>query len=215
MSNKDFAADFLAQQPREWWGSNSNFDRLETELNLIENPKIRAFTMFILSKAELFWTAPISTGEFDHFPDDEYEDGGMVLHASRSIRAFLLLEPTLECTNEERDCAIAALLLRNVTRAIPLDKKGKNYTFDPMHLYTVDSFVDAVVANTQLDGEDMGTVLGVDDEHIRSILRLIRTSGGSPPLIPETFPTTLLEKAVHFADLIATAVLTHLYENDR
>lgn len=211
-SDGDFlSADFLAQNAKDWWGNYEGLEKIEFELNLIVDPKIRSLVMFLLSKADTFWTAAIASGEFDIYPEDECEEGGIVLHAVRSVRAFMLMEPVTECSNVERDCAIAALLLRNITRAIWIDEAKTETTIDPLHLYTVDGFVNAVVANAQINGEDVGQIMGVDADDLNMILRLIRTSAGYMTLIPETFPVTLLEKTVHFADLMATAGYSVMY----
>ncbi len=200
---KGLTADFLNESKKK----EDDFYELEQvqfELSAISDPKIRALVTYCLSKAPAFWAAPVSNDEDGVYPSDEYEVGGLVLHTTRAVRMFMLMEASVECSQEEKDCAIAALLLRNLVKFVYITDKQDELAFDPIYLYMVDPFLTNIITESQMAGEDIGAWLGVSPENINMILRLIRTSGGYLSLVPETQPATFLEKTVHFADLAVT-----------
>lgn len=197
----ELSSGFLSQEPEVDWSQNEKLRDLEIEISLIIDPKIKHFAMLLLSKANAFWEAPIN--EEGH-PEDEYEPGGLIRHVKRTVRAFVLMESTMECTSHERDCAVAALLVRNVSRCY---KSGKKFQYDPLHVYTIDNYIDAVLKDAQVEGTDIGTIMGVHAESLTLIARLVHTSMGFLSMIPETLPQTNLEKTVALSVLIAGNIL--------
>ena len=110
----------------------------------------------------------------------------------------------MEFSPLESHCAVSALLLRNVTKALPAGINRDVVMYDPFHLYTVDAFIERVLAYAHGNGEDTGSILEIPEEAVPLITRLVRTSDGIYSIVPETFPTTMLEKTVHMATLMGS-----------
>lgn len=206
--------EFLAQGSEWWQEQHEKVIKLKPEIDLIMDPKVRSLVIFLLSKADLFWHVAISNDSSPFYPDDEYELGGMVLHVRRTVQAFMLLESGF-FSNDERDAGIAALLLRNITKPQWIEMADyPRYAYDPFHVYTVDAFTTTALATAQLDGQDLGLVIGIDGDIMTMIFRLIRTSCGPESIIPETIPATELERVVYYAELMASTLKSVLYGVD-
>lgn len=200
------AGDFINTDPKPTWADDERLKGLQDLIDLISNVHIKALVSYMLSKSDIFWKAPIS-GDLEDasYPPDEYEEGGMVRNTRRATKAFCYLHYCMGFSLDEYHCAIAALLLRNITKAFYVGEDMTAIVYDPHHLYTVDGFLQMILDDTSNNYEDNGRVLGVEDEHLSLIMRLIRTSDGIMSLIPETFPVTPLEQTVHIATLMGRA----------
>lgn len=208
------SSDFLSQGVEDWAEDQIRIAPLSFEIDLIMDPKVKSFVSFLLSKSELFWEAGVSDGSEDYYPDEEYEQGGLALHVSRTIQTFMLLESGF-FTNDEKDAAVAALLLRNITKVIYRhDEDPPSYIYDPFHVYTVDSFTTSALAAAQLSGQDLGQLIGISTEVMSLIFRLVRTSDGPESLVPETMPVTELERVVYYSCLVASVIKSAVYEHD-
>ena len=199
------AGEFLATDPKPTWAEDERLATFKTCLDLINNVHIRDLVSYMLSKSEAFWVAPVSNFADSSYPPDEFETGGLVRNTKRAVRSFWFLHHCMDFTVDEFYCGIAALLLRNVTKAVYLGADHKTLAHDPFYLYTVEGFLQEITEDTVNNYEDNGRVLGVEEAHIDLIMRLIRTSDGTMTIIPETFPISPLEKTVHMATLMGRA----------
>lgn len=176
---------------------------LDYEIDLISDPKIRKFVRYLLSHAPVFWKAPATLVPDIHPPDEETA-GGLLLHTKRTVRVAVLLSTTFDISSQtEVDYLIAAALLHDVTKFI-YDDKAEQFLFDPMHPYTIDRYVEWSIEECLTGNASGDTTIEADADAIVSILRLIRCSHGIWSPIPETVPTTILERALHESDLIAS-----------
>lgn len=180
-------------------------DLLE-EIDIISDPTIKGLVRSVLTRAESFWYATSTIIEGAH-PPDEYTEGGLVTHTKRVVRAAILIANTFDCSPADFNILIAAALLHDVTKTVWENSDQNNIVHDPMHPYTVDSFVEWCLSDDQKKSEaELNNGLDVSEEALHQILRLIRCSHGVWSPIPETLPMTPLEKALHVADLIASNI---------
>ena len=86
------------------------------ELELIANPKVRAFVQDILDQApDYFWKIPSSsTGK--HHPPDENVDGGLVIHVKRATRVANDLCRNFDVTGDERDFVLGAVITHDICK---------------------------------------------------------------------------------------------------
>lgn len=198
------SGQFLAEDPKENWSSDPRLERLADYIDQIYDVRIKAFTKYVLSKCDAFWEAPVDKIADGSYPPDELKPGGLLRNTRRSVRAFIYINSTHLASLEETDCAISALLLRNCNRALWADDEHSDVIYDPFYLYTIDAFIEKCLAESKLNHEDTGSVSEISGDAIALITRLIHTSDGAYSLIPETFPTTPLEKAVHYSVLMGS-----------
>ena len=204
---KSLSETLLSSNPE--FNSMENFKRsmsssmMGEELDLISDPTIRSFVCAVLSRADPFWFSPASFVEGSH-PPDEMKIKGLLLHTKRVVRTVQLLINTIESSQSERDCVVAAAILHDVTKAL---WHRDEITHDPMHMYTVNSFIEfCFEKDTQDADSSIDNVMDIDSENLLLILRLIRCSHGEFSPIPETIPITWLEHVIHMADLISSSL---------
>ncbi len=206
--DRDLSTKFLSNGQTGKLGRHSELD---AEIELIGDPKIAKFVDFIVNEATYLWEAPIAS-EFDNrYPPDAYETGGLIKHVKRTVWIFYALDQVAELSPSERDCAIAALLLKECTRVIGV--LDDNYIYDPYHLYTVDRFIDLVIANALAAGVDLGEFIDASKADLDLIARLMHAADGNDSLITETWPGTFLQKLVHYSELLA-AQAYYLYVSE-
>ena len=180
-----------------------NIIELEPEIDLISDPNIRKFVRYLLKNAPAFWKAPGSQDAGIHPPDEEFE-GGLVKHTKRVVRIALLMAVGIDLEGQyEHDCLIAAAILHDISKYL-MDQEEELIIFDPMHPYTVDRFVHWARQESMNLGSESDNAVDIDTQYIELILRLIRCSHGVWSPIPETIPTSELEKVLHQADFIAS-----------
>jgi len=173
------------------------------EINLIKNDDIKSFVRSVLIKASSFWEVPSSFSGKYH-PPDEHGVGGNMLHTKRVVRTASVLCASYVLSDEESDVVIAACLLHDVTKGIKREDE-ESFSYDPMHPYTVQSFVEKCIAHDKEYGDDSGsTTLFIQEEAIQTIMRLIRCHLGPWSPVPETYPITYLDYIVHLADNVAS-----------
>lgn len=105
--------------------------RLTPEIDLIQNPDIKAFVQAALNLAPAyFWTITSSTSG-KHHPPDERGPGGRVLHVKRVARLCAELARTFDLSHEQSDCLIAAALIHDIvvngTEDMPTDHNWKQH----------------------------------------------------------------------------------------
>lgn len=180
-----------------------NIMELEPEIELISDPNVKKFVRYLLKNAPSFWEAP-GSHEIGVHPPDEHDIGGLVLHTKRVVRAAIFLAFSIEIENQyDYDCLLAAAILHDIAKYI-FDEKTAEVVFDPFHPYAVDRFVGWARKESINLGSASDNAVEIDMEHLHLILRLIRCSHGIWSEIPETIPTSDLEKVLHQADLVAS-----------
>jgi len=96
---------------------------LRPELNLINNPRIRAFTELCLQDApDVFWTAPASTSR-RHHPRFANTKGGLVKHTKAAVAVALDLLRAFPNLNPYTDHILSALILHDTDKIDPVSKK--------------------------------------------------------------------------------------------
>ena len=188
-------------------------DLLE-EVELIRDSRIKNFVRACLLKTDVFWLSAATMEENCHPPDERYE-GGLVLHTQRVVRSALCLSQTVELSSTNLDILVAAAILHDVTKAVWRDEERQEILHDPMHPYTVDPYVAWCVNQDYKNFEfERSNATEIPSELVDQILRVIRCSHGMWSPIPETFPTTTIEKILHMADLIASNLHTLIDGDD-
>jgi len=214
MTDKKSISETFLKEEKERKESLSGLDisKLDYEIDLISDPKIKKFVRFLLKNAPAFWIAPASTTQGLH-PEDEECSGGLVLHTKRVVKIIVLLSSSLDIVSSvDIDCLIAAALLHDISKFVT-DEETQQIVLDPMHPYTVDKYVEWSISECLSNGKAYeDTTIEIDRDAIELILRLIRCSHGVWSQIPETIPSSPLEKALHEADLIASNI--HLLYSD-
>lgn len=198
-NSENISQKFLDTQEPSTFAEDERLKLLSVELSFIVDPKIKSFVEFVLVKSDAFWIAPITP-----IPglaiEDEYEEGGMVRSTIRTIKSFFTLESLYELSTQERDCVLAALLIRNTTRAM-MDLDGDIH-FEPFFTLMIDTYIEALLHSAVEDGDDLGSMLGIAHEDLAMIQRLVRVSSGYAAPIPEVFPSSPVEILVASASLI-------------
>ena len=186
---------------------NTKLSPLLLEINLIFDESIKNFVRAMLFRAESFWKAP-STNTTGYHPPDELKIGGNIIHTKRVVRIARTMCSSQERTQHDLDIITAAALIHDVTKGIEVNGE---FNFDSMHPYTVDHFVAVVMSNEEKNTNNEKrsyNPISIDMEDCATILRLVRCHLGPWSPIPETFPITLMEWIMHFADVIATQLHT-------
>jgi hypothetical protein len=173
------------------------------EIDLIKGDEIRSFVRSVLLKAGIFWEIPSSFSGKYH-PPDEHNSGGCALHTKRVVRIVNMLADSYSLTENERDNAIAAALIHDVTKGIPSESK-EDFHYDPMHPYTVNKFVmDCIKYDKAYSNDSNSSSIFIDEEDLQTILRLVRCHLGPWSPVPETIPITYLDYILHVADNVAS-----------
>lgn len=205
---EDFLEELLNVQSdedsAEFQAENKVLEPLLDEVNLIIDQGVRLFTRaMLLAAPDHFWHTPSSKSGKYH-PPDEHGEGGNVLHTKRVVRLVAHMSDAQEREFFERDIAISAAILHDITKYVR-GKDGELY-YDPFHPYTVEN-VYAEVHDSEraqdLDTIVKSTTLLCDETYLFEILRAIRCHLGPWSPIPETYPTSSLEWFIHLADSIA------------
>lgn len=177
------------------------------EIELLISDSVKEFVRSVLVRAPGgFWEAPGSQHELMN-PPDEHGPGGHIIHVKRLVRCAFLLAEAQNYDPQEQDLLIAAALISGVTKFIPVED---SYIMDPMYPYTVDRYIQQIITDeikqmtTLHEPNRVSTTLLIDSSDIDSILRLVRCHMGRYSAIPETFPKTLAEWTLHFADILTT-----------
>lgn len=180
---------------------NFTLEPLLEEIEQIKDVNVQSFVRSVLLKSVLFWEIPAVFSE-EYNPPDEHDIGGNVLHTKRVFRICTILTESYMLSEIDRDLVYAAALLHSVTKGVLIDG---NPNYDDFYPYTVDRFVHEVMRTDQLNAnENESSVLHMQEEHVRKILRIIRCHRGPWSPIPETFPIDDIEMIVHLADHIAS-----------
>ena len=176
------------------------------EIDLLIDGSVKEFVRAVLVRApESFWVAPASKSE-ELNPPDEHEEGGNITHVKRLVRCAIMLSDAQNYDPEEQDLLVAAALISNATKFLPIKD---DYILDPMYPYTVDRFVQEVMGDeiknmAEPASEGASTTLLISGSDIDAILRLVRCHMGRFSAIPETFPSSMAEWTLHFADILTT-----------
>jgi hypothetical protein len=203
MTKKSLLDDILVDNK----GSSINEENqilqpLLDEINLIIDEGVRSFVRSVLLKADLFWIIP-SAFASNHHPKDEHNQGGNVLHTKRVARIADTISGSYSLSSDERDLVIAAALIHDVTKGIPTED-NVSFQFDPMHAYTVNSFViECQKYDKEFGNDGLSSSLFITEDAMQTILRLVRCHLGPWSPVPETFPITYLDYILHVADNIA------------
>ena len=109
-------------------------------------------------------------------------------------------------SEDERDIIIAACILHDVTKGIASEDLT-SFNYDPMHPYTVGSFISKCQMHDKEYGNDsQSTSLFISEDVAQTILRLIRCHLGPWSPVPETCPITYMDYIVHIADNVASKI---------
>lgn len=171
-------------------------------IDKIHNAGIRSFVRAVLLHAPpWFWTT--SSGlDNTNYPPDELEPGGLVLHTIRVARIAYDISIAQDRTQREIDMLLAAALLHDLTKAV--EEVDGSIGYDPMHAYTVEGYINWVREEDERTATDVSSsTLFIDEDDLQVILRMIRCHKGVWSPIPETYPLTPLEWALHFSDMLA------------
>lgn len=178
------------------------------EIELISNQQIKMFVRSVLLQAKTFWKIPSSFSGKYH-PADEHNQGGNVLHTKRVVKVASIICDSYGLIAQEKDIVYAACLLHDVTKGISYDDTKEDFFYDPMHPYTVGSFVKKCQENDKKYGSDSSSsTLFLDEETVQSILRLVRCHLGPWSPVPETVPSTYMDMIVHLSDNVASKLHT-------
>jgi hypothetical protein len=168
---------------------------------MIEDDSVRQFVRSVLLKANHFWDIP-SSFQSDR-PLDELIEGGNVLHTQRVTRIVKLMVDAEGREQYDVDLLLAAALIHDVTKGI---EWAGTVIYDPMHPYTLDTFVKRVLEEDSEHINEAGrsSSLYLDDPGIARILRIARCHLGFWSPIPETYPIATPDWILHWADILAS-----------
>jgi len=202
MNHDDMLDAFLAEELEEETEVNPVFDLISDELSLIKSHAIQEFVKAVLGRSNILWFVSVAPEDNDDlqnlWPSDCYKPGGELLNIRRVVRACDVLAESHQLDQEDRDILLAAGFVHSITKYYT-DEDGEP-KYDPMHPYTVDSYVGALreeEQTTALEGNPHTVLLA--DETVMQILRVVRCQRGPWSIIPETLPVTLLEILLHTA----------------
>jgi len=212
---KNFLDEILKEDKKSFFETeNDVLSQLLDEINLITDDSIVSFVRSVLLKAQIFWDIPSSFSDKYH-PGDEHGVGGNVLHTKRVVRVATILADSYCLSDDERNIILAACLLHDITKGIADVNDDSCFHYDPMHPYTVATFVQNCQLYDKEHGNDsQSTSLFVSEESIQSILRLIRCHLGPWSPVPETYPITYLDYIVHIADSVASKIHTVIEDSE-
>jgi len=185
-------------------------DAFSDIIQCIKNDHVKRFVSSILFRTYLyksvagsaFWESPSSFIPGDH-PPDEYDNDGMVIHTRRVAKFAMAMGSSIGLPDDEMDALLAAALLHDITKAVYCDEE-LNVTHDPLHLYTIDSFISFMrTDDTRKSHDAKSNTLDIPYEQIINIIRLIHCSHGVWSPIPETLPMNELEKVLAMANYTA------------
>lgn len=177
-------------------------DRLkifETELNYIENHKIREFTEKVLLEVpEYFFSVPASSTGRYHSPIC-LGDGGLARHTKIAVRIavdILSLEMFGGYSDDEKDIIISALILHDCA------KKGipeSEYTITEHPLIIANFIESSPKLNNILNKETQIKLLGCIRTHMGEFNKDYKTQ---KEVLPK--PKNKLDRIVHLADYLSS-----------
>lgn len=185
-------------------------DAFSDILPLIKDEELKKFISSIFYRIFLyksmagsaFWESPASLNEGEH-PPDEYENDGLLIHTRRVAKIAMCMGSAVSLSDDDMDTLLAAALLHDVTKAVYCDEE-LNLTHDPLHIYTIDSFIHFMRSDdVKKSNDNKNHTLNVAPEKISNIIRLIHCSHGVWSPILETLPQTELEKILAMANYTA------------
>lgn len=192
---------------------NEVLSPLLAEIELISSEEIKAFVRSVLLKSEIFWEIPASFSSEFH-PPDEHNRGGNVLHTKRVVRLAEILCDSYSLSDSEKDLIIAAALLHDITKGIASENEGQ-FHYDPMHPYTVNSFVtECIEYDKSYANDNNSSTLFIAEEDLQTILRLIRCHLGPWSPVPETIPITYMDYILHMADNVAANIYNVISDSE-
>lgn len=186
---------------------------LINEINIISDEAIRSFVRSVLIKSELFWEIPASFSGKYH-PQDERSTGGNAIHTKRVVKIANTIAESYSLSIEEKDILIAAALIHDISKGI-IPKGSTEARYDPMHPYTVGSFIESCrVHDKNFSSDSDSSTLYVSEDVIQSILRLVRCHLGPWSPVPETYPITYLDFILHISDNVASKLHTFIEDSE-
>ena len=210
--SKKFLDEIIGSNKKQSLEQEDEFlQPLIDEINLINNEDIKSFVRSVLIKASSFWEVPSSFSGKYH-PPDEHGIGGNVLHTKRVVRVASVIASSYVLSDEEFDVVVASCLLHDITKGIKSNSE-ESFHYDPMHPYTVQSFIEKCIEHDKQFGDDScSTTLFIQEEAIQTIMRLVRCHLGPWSPVPETYPITYLDYIVHLADNVSSKI--HVFIED-
>lgn len=149
-----------------------------------------------------FWESPSSLNPGEH-PPDEYDNDGLLIHTRRVAKIAMCMGSAVGISDDEMDTLLAAALLHDITKAVYCDEE-LNVTHDPLHIYTIDSFISFMRTDDTRNSHDAkSNTLDISFDQIINIIRLIHCSHGIWSPITETLPSSELEKILAMANYTA------------
>lgn len=129
--------------------------RLQPELDLIVDQKIRDFTKHVLEKApEYFWTVPSSSSGKYH-PDQSNGNGGLVRHTKAVVYFAVKICDVYSAIGIEKDCIISACILHDILK---YGEVKKSYT-TKNHDYEGAMFVKRIGEDFGLDQDSLFVII--------------------------------------------------------
>jgi hypothetical protein len=196
-----------AEKDERFHVETAQLNPLINEINLIKNEPVQNFVRAMLLEINpIFWSveAEDDSDGVDKHPIDEYDEGGMVKHTQRVVRAVDVLSEAYGLEEDERDLVIAAAILHDITKVV-VDPQTGYHHYDPMHAYTVGQFMERVkMKNAMYGDESQSSVMYLSEDITSQIMRLIRVHQGLNSIIPETIPVITVEMVMHLAEVVAT-----------
>lgn len=174
------------------------------ELGLIRRSSIKHFVKTVLVNLDSdWWSYPVSVGDdgFLKCLPDEYEEGGLVLHTKRLVRACAILSDSLNIGKSDRDILYGAAFLHGIARIRhEYDEDLDEYLLfeEPMYSYLVDETILDIIDQGQGRPNRKAKMLQearvkMDKDAYKKMLKLTRCQQGYAALIPETKPSNSLE----------------------
>lgn len=214
MTKKSLLDDILVENKNDAINQeNEALAPILDEIELIHDEAIKSFVRSILLKSDLFWIIP-SSFSHKHHPKDEHGEGGNVIHTKRTVRIASTICDSYTLSQEEKDIVLAACLIHDITKGIQSEKDGM-FQYDPMHPYTVGSFViDCQRYDKEFGNDTLSSSLFISEDNLQSILRLVRCHLGPWSPIPETYPITYMDYIMHVADNVAANLQLYISDSE-
>lgn len=175
---------------------------LLNEINLIKDQGVRSLVRAVLFKTSKFWDMP---GGKEHHPPDERGPGGNIIHTQRVVRICNILIDSFSAIEVERDVLIAAAILHDVTKYVDWAGNGE-FKYDRMHPYTVTLLVEDIRKEEEKYSSlsPRSFVRDCDPDIVETILQIVRRHLGPWSPVPETYPYSMADWALHLSDHIAS-----------
>lgn len=170
--------------------------RLQPEINLIIDSKIKEFTKHVLEKAPLYFWVVSSSSSGKYHPEQSNGEGGLVRHTKAVVYFAVKLCDVFNITNRAKDCAISACILHDILKYG--DPQGKHTTKN--HDYEGAMFVTKLAKEFGLDAEALNAIAGSIAWHMG------RWTDMTGRKIQKTFPQdySYVQMVTHLADVISS-----------